>query len=1464
MNKYFVGFLIFVVLSASVYILLPGSVRIDIGKTYSTFKVWENGGWVLAGQEYTKLMDGTTLMRASSREVNYTIQGNITTAYRYAYFKEGCIAKDTYIFDGGTKDVKLFPVDHEIELFNCEGKIFLYEVTKLLYTGITKNGIESPQSFGHKMKVEWEDGNYYSRIYKYVNKEEGKLSIRYRVDSDYYSKSIRLFDPPEDINVTLVSPADDLFSEFLEVRFNVIGNITGDIIENYSLWTNETGTWSEHNYSSFSRYLVVDAITNSVTTEAYTFVDNYTLPINTWVNNYTAQSESSPGQTMAVRAIYHYLNGSIVTVGAGTSAGSPGVNLTIVNPFQTEPVKWIEEWLATSLEGGSSATTHGKWISGGYTYKAQGWNRTNNEMIVWNSQFCSVGGSCNSSFENRTLRFSVDIPIVNISSPENETYFEDITILNYTISDEFPSSCWYSQDYGASNSSEVVYGTNFTGLNNEFGQNNWTVYCNDTENRIGLDNIVFTKKRINYTTNTTESTNPVDFSVQDWIFLEVDVYQINETNISFELYRNGIFSQSINYIISARNYNFTNLTDSLYQYNVTVCYTEGDCYSTDTREYGNTVVVEIINLSLNNQLNNLTSEVGNIILVNVTSNTGLIYLDIIHPEYGINYTTGNFAVGLNLLIEYFTKEIFNDSTTSTFLNYTGEQSKNLFFSGHQYDEVKNMSLNISGVGDPENVMFNRSNTSNINRIFPGFLIGENIFLNKTIFNLPNETLSFSNVGNKSINLYMDDNANFGFLIFNITGSEYGFDFNEFYDNYSYTDTINNEMLIEGGFLLPYGSLPQKFTYDSYNGAIDVTKYTFDQVNGFYYTAGAVGDRYQYNIINTETSSYLKLFIENFLEAVHSGQEASSSAQNWVYLNYSELNIWTTGNIEFDILYEYSGVNDNDFGECGGTQNIFLGLNPIWNSSAFEGCYDYRGGGTYATCYDIRDTNDQKLEFNLTRQINNSWKVEVTGSEKSTMTVASTTGSPLNCGILVQIYNYTSGRHTKDYSNDVLCTDTNVSLANTWYTGEVEWNTVAQLRFKNTASGHYDEDQNEGCTEVDTYMEIYPITQVLFDIENRSYYSENIYEPQYNISSSTLNYSLSEILPNLYTGLLYSYLSADGGTTWEEVAEGVNHNFLTEGNAIRYRLEFNFTQTGYLTNIPFFLNATVYTPKDFPENLTFDFGNDGVPDATYTGELNVTNSPQTITISSADLVSALGGTPFLYDHLMSIPLFVGSETLGNVIIDAINLTYNPNPIKLNYSAIQIYLTNSINFTDFPISVESTGGNITFDDVGYDYLGGNSTINITAHNADYSVSVFKNITYYFSDFYKNLPYVWVEDIFFLPRTNSSKNVSAYGQTNTIPLFNITTTNYGGKDLNLSIRINESFSCLGLKWNHSSTIPATGNSINTTYQEIQNSLNYMSNQKLWVWADLTNCNASEDRILTPDLKIESYCIDCLWGNR
>jgi len=195
-KKYYIGFLILVILTASIYIYMPDKVRIDIQKTRTKFSVWENEKWVLAATEYMNVFDGTAKMRAKSRNLSYETIGDITTIIRIANYKDNISTIQIYTFNSGIEDVEYIPVKEETICINCEGKIVQFEYRDILYKGITKN-IESPFAFGHQMKLEWGDEAYRAKVYQ--QKSVDKIILRYRPESNYESYLVRMFDPVVDL-----------------------------------------------------------------------------------------------------------------------------------------------------------------------------------------------------------------------------------------------------------------------------------------------------------------------------------------------------------------------------------------------------------------------------------------------------------------------------------------------------------------------------------------------------------------------------------------------------------------------------------------------------------------------------------------------------------------------------------------------------------------------------------------------------------------------------------------------------------------------------------------------------------------------------------------------------------------------------------------------------------------------------------------------------------------------------------------------------------------------------------------------------------------------------------------------------------------------------------------------------------------------------------------------------------------
>ncbi len=91
-------------------------------------------------------------------------------------------------------------------------------------------------------------------------------------------------------------------------------------------------------------------------------------------------------------------------------------------------------------------------------------------------------------------------PSIIITYPIATTYSENVSSLNYTYTETNPDSCWYSTDNGATNSSAVNMGVNFTNVVSVGDSNTWWVYCNDTSNNNVSDSITFSVNKLWYNT----------------------------------------------------------------------------------------------------------------------------------------------------------------------------------------------------------------------------------------------------------------------------------------------------------------------------------------------------------------------------------------------------------------------------------------------------------------------------------------------------------------------------------------------------------------------------------------------------------------------------------------------------------------------------------------------------------------------------------------------------------------------------------------------------------------------------------------------------------------------------------------------------------------------------------------------------------------------------------------------------
>ena len=140
-----------------------------------------------------------------------------------------------------------------------------------------------------------------------------------------------------------------------------------------------------------------------------------------------------------------------------------------------------------------------------FAINSSGWlkNNTNLSVGTYNLNITvndSLGNAV-SDMMSVTISSDTTAPVVTISYPANTTYSAQVTVLNYTYVETAPDRCWYSTNNGATNSTSVSMGTNFS-ISSSEGSNTWITYCNDTTNNLGNASISFVQSVTTTTTTT--------------------------------------------------------------------------------------------------------------------------------------------------------------------------------------------------------------------------------------------------------------------------------------------------------------------------------------------------------------------------------------------------------------------------------------------------------------------------------------------------------------------------------------------------------------------------------------------------------------------------------------------------------------------------------------------------------------------------------------------------------------------------------------------------------------------------------------------------------------------------------------------------------------------------------------------------------------------------------------------------
>ena len=962
---------------------------------------------------------------------------------------------------------------------------------------------------------------------------------------------------------------------------------------------------------------------------------------------------------------------------------------------------------------------------------------------------------------------------------------------------------WNGTNESFQSNDGINFWSNKTGLTD--GIYTFYGWSNDTAGNYNLTsirtiNIDTSYPLINFVSPTSDN-NTVKDSSNNWIYVNVSVIESTPKNITYSLYNSTSLVNQTTYLMSNQNsntsLNWTNLPDSIYYYNVTIN-SIALSNSTETRQ----LTITTFRLFLDGIEGNNTVELGGTynLLANSTSNISFC-LDINNPDFGTNYSCG-YGLNLSFALSQFRNLLFSNTNNYQTLIFNQTNSSNgestfnvsnFTIPAHQYDYVNNLSINISGnlsngnstIYEPQIVIYRADNTSQIDRLFYGQLVGSNIYVNK-VYDNPNyvnaTNISFQDAGTIPIYLYLDKNAKIVSFLLNITGLSYGvnYDKNYFASNYSDIDTVLTDAQLDAsGFIMPKNVSVVTGTYDDFNGgSIDTNKWVF----------GNTGSCPAAESTGLFTSSGMLRMCANSGIGTRYIQEYSST--NLTYYESNQINI--------SFAMSYAG----DYRGWGFSDSVGFLNGAVYSLPSPTGS---------SSCTSLSSTANIKAV--LTKYNQTYWKKELYGSE----TYSNAQGSSCDT-------------QTNYYNGNVSYVPIDTSVLNDFH-----------FYVSTTSLSNY---------QSTTTLDVYNVTQMNYTRTNATVTSQSIYDSASEIPTATATFYGSGVGIN---NSLYTYLSADNGLHWESVTSGVSHNFNYPGNNLKWRVNFtvNGTLSPWQTNYIYRVNVT--TVQSYPSNVTLDFGRDGIVDYSMTGELNNTNSPIQVNLTNALLTSAFSGNVYS-GQTWRVPLDIHSDSWGMIQVNAINLTYDPNPVYLNTTSIMNQLKKLTNLGTLNLSIGAVNGTLNLTDLRYDYAGGNKTYTVLAHDSNYYLNKTMNLTYHFSQWDYNWRPSGVSWIYFTPSTPTSKNVSAYGQTSTLPLMNVTNLGYGGKNATLSMAINSTLSCVNL------TMSLTGNKsngikLNGTFQDVSN-MTYLQTINASFYADY-NCNYNNWYTYNPSLFIRQCVV-------
>ena len=297
-------------------------------------------------------------------------------------------------------------------------------------------------------------------------------------------------------------------------------------------------------------------------------------------------------------------------------------------------------------------------------------------------------------------------------------------------------------------------------------------------------------------------------------------------------------------------------------------------------------------------------------------------------------------------------------------------------------------------------------------------------------------------------------------------------------------------------------------------------------------------------------------------------------------------------------------------------------------------------------------------------------------------------------------------------------------------------------------------------------------------------------------------------------------------------------------------------------------AVNYVLQQQPTNISVDLSADTISDWNLSGTLQQSNGTINVSFIGTSLSQAsnyITKCRLNAENICMLPFAISSQTNGQIKISNIRLSYNASPIVLKDTMLNNWLKNYSGYVNISINISSdsylevSAPEFLARNLNISYHGSDE-VNITAHfggNASYSAS--NNYTLKANIYYSGYNYSFPTNIKALEfrSTPVAVNVSAFGQTGSIPIFNISFRNYD-TPMNFSMRVNESTNCVNFTASNTST-PSGGFMLSTVFQNLWVNRNVNYNGGLWLWAHY-NCSGTAWELFNPEFLFRGACIGCI----